>query len=236
MMKESTSRLKKLNDQVRKEQEYSKYRSKELNTIINKAEQYINDKLNSNENENQINDNSYGNEYNQNENYNDNDNVIIEDDQDLQQYNDIVTTSSMRERLKGLDTKERVKLLMKRSMSEREVKKVKNSLDERIDEEYQSNVIENSPSKSLKNKLDKLNSMNNPMSKHLDDDAMSMRSSRSNKADDRDREHVKRSNMVKILQDEVKKEKNAKNNALNILKNLSTKSKEVEMAMQQLSN
>lgn len=135
MMKESTSRLKKLNDQVRKEQEYSKYRNKELNTIINKAEQYINDKLNSNENENQINDNSYGNEYNQNENYNDNDNVIIEDDQDLQQYNDIVTTSSMRERLKGLDTKERVKLLMKRSMSEREVKKVKNSLDERIDEE-----------------------------------------------------------------------------------------------------
>lgn len=72
--------------------------------------------------------------------------------------------------------------------------------------------------------------MNNPMSKHLDEDAMSMRSSRSNKAEDRDREHVKRSNMVKILQDEVKKEKNAKNNALNILKNLSTKSKEVEMA------
>jgi len=133
MMKESTSRLKKLNDQVRKEQEYSKYRSKELNTIINKAEQYINDKLNTNENEYVINDNGNGNEYNQNENYNDNE--IIEDEQDLQQYNDIVTTSSMRERLKGLDTKERVKLLMKRSMSEREVKKVKNSLDEKIDEE-----------------------------------------------------------------------------------------------------
>jgi len=133
MMKESTSRLKKLNDQVRKEQEYSKYRSKELNTIINKAEQYINDKLNTNENEYVINDNGHGNEYNQNENYNDNE--IIEDEQDLQQYNDIVTTSSMRERLKGLDTKERVKLLMKRSMSEREVKKVKNSLDEKIDEE-----------------------------------------------------------------------------------------------------
>jgi len=133
MMKESTSRLKKLNDQVRKEQEYSKYRSKELNTIINKAEQYINDKLNTNEKEYIINDNGNGNEYNQNENYNDNE--IIEDEQDLQQYNDIVTTSSMRERLKGLDTKERVKLLMKRSMSEREVKKVKNSLDEKIDEE-----------------------------------------------------------------------------------------------------
>jgi len=133
MMKESTSRLKKLNDQVRKEQEYSKYRSKELNTIINKAEQYINDKLNTNENEYIINDNGNGNEYNQNENYNDNE--IIEDEQDLQQYNDIVTTSSMREILKGLDTKERVKLLMKRSMSEREVKKVKNSLDEKIDEE-----------------------------------------------------------------------------------------------------
>jgi len=78
--------------------------------------------------------------------------------------------------------------------------------------------------------------MNNPMSKHLDEDAMSMRSSRSNKAEDRDREHVKRSNMVKILQDEVKKEKNAKNNALNILKNLTSKSKEVEMAIHQLSN
>jgi len=44
----------------------------------------------------------------------------------------------MRERVKGLDTKERVKMLMKRSMSnmsDRDLKKVKHSLDERIDEE-----------------------------------------------------------------------------------------------------
>lgn len=39
MMKESTSRLKKLNEKVKKEQEYSKYRNNDLNTIINKAEQ-----------------------------------------------------------------------------------------------------------------------------------------------------------------------------------------------------
>lgn len=69
------------------------------------------------------------------------------------------------------------------------------------------------------------------MSKQIDEDAISMRSGRSNR-DDRDRENVKRTNMVKILQDEVNKEKKAKNNALSILKNLSTKSKEVEMAMQ----
>jgi len=87
----------------------------------------------------------------------------------------------------------------------------------------------------MKNKLDKLNSMNNPMSKQIDEDAISMRSGRSNK-DDRDRENVKRSNMVKILQDEVNKEKKAKTNALSILKTLSTKSKEVEMAMHLLSN
>lgn len=136
MMKESTTRLKKLNDQVKKEQEYSKYRNNELNTIINKAEQYIQEKLNSNDNDNHK--NEYDNEINPNENENQQSNEIIEDEQDLQQYNDIKTTSSMRERVKGLDTKERVKMLMKRSMSnmsDRDLKKVKHSLDERIDEE-----------------------------------------------------------------------------------------------------
>lgn len=75
---------------------------------------------------------------NKNDNENQQENEIIGEDQDQQQYNDIKTTSSMRERVKGLDTKERVKMLMKRSMSnmsENELKKVKNSLDERIDEE-----------------------------------------------------------------------------------------------------
>jgi len=68
MMKESTTRLKKLNDQVKKEQEYSKYRNNELNTIINKAEQYIQEKLNSNDNDNHK--NEYDNEINPNENEN----------------------------------------------------------------------------------------------------------------------------------------------------------------------
>lgn len=233
-MKESTTRLKKLNDKLRQEQEYSKYRNQELNTIINKAEQYINDKLNSNENDIQKNENDVDHEINPTDNEND----IIGDDQDLKEHNEIITTSSMRSRLKGLETKERVKMLMKRSMSSNVYDVVKHTLDERINEEYQSPVKmgDMSPKKSIKNKLDQLNKMHNPIAKHIDDDAISMKSNRSHRAEDRDRALNKRSNMVKILQDEVNKEKSAKNNALSILKNLSNKSKEVEMAIKQLSN
>lgn len=142
----------------------------------------------------------------------------------------------MRERVKGLETKERIKLLMKRSMSNQEMKKVKQSLDDRIDEDFQSPIktVESSPQKSIKGQLDRLNSMNNPLSKHIDDDAISVKSKMSNKVD-RERNDNKRSNMVKLLQDEVNKEKNAKNNALNILKNLKSKSKEVDNVIQLLS-
>jgi len=92
-----------------------------------------------------------------------------------------------------------------------------------------------SPSKSLKGKLDRLNSMNNPLSKHIDDDAISIKSNRSNKRVDKDLKDNKRSNMVKLLNDEFDKEKSAKNNALNILKNLKVKSKDVDNAIQLLS-
>lgn len=142
----------------------------------------------------------------------------------------------MRERVKGLETKERIKLLMKRSMSNKEMKKVKQNLDERIDEDFQSPIktVEMSPQKSIKSQLDRLNSMNNPLSKHIDDDAISVKSNRSSKAD-KERNDNKRSNMIKLLQDEVNKEKSAKNNALNILKNLKNKTKEVDNVIQMLS-
>jgi len=91
--------------------------------IVEKAEKYLSEKLAEQEN-NKI-----------EENLENTENIEEIDDEDLQQYADIKTTSTMRERVKGIETKDRIKLLMKRSMSMNEMKKVKQSLDDRIDEE-----------------------------------------------------------------------------------------------------
>jgi len=161
------------------------------------------------------------------------------DNLDAQKNDDeIKTTSSMRSKIKGLETKERLKILLKRSMSEKEIKNIKKDLDNAIDEEYCPSPVKNgdmSPAKSIKHKLDKLNSMNNPLSKFIDDDVISVKSNKSRNSQDRQIINNKRSNMVRVLEDEVKKEKGAKNNALNILKSLKIKSKEVEHAILELS-
>jgi len=92
--------------------------------IVETAEKYLNKKLDEQEN-NKIEENLENTEKIEE----------IDDDDDLQQYAEIKTTSTMRDRLKGIETKDRIKLLMKRSMSMNEMKKVKQSLDDRIDEE-----------------------------------------------------------------------------------------------------
>jgi len=91
--------------------------------IVEKEEKYLNEKLVEQEN-NKI-----------DENLENTENIEEIDDEDLQQYADIKTTTTMRDRVKGIETKDRIKLLMKRSMSMNEMKKVKQSLDDRIDEE-----------------------------------------------------------------------------------------------------
>jgi len=52
----------------------------------------------------------------------------VEENNDIQPYADIKTTSSMRSKLKGLETKERVKLLMKRSMSSDKLSKARKDM------------------------------------------------------------------------------------------------------------
>lgn len=52
----------------------------------------------------------------------------VEEYNDIQPYADIKTTSSMRSKLKGLETKERVKLLMKRSMSSDKLSKARKDM------------------------------------------------------------------------------------------------------------
>lgn len=52
----------------------------------------------------------------------------VEENNDIQPIADIKTTSSMRSKLKGLETKERVKLLMKRSMSSDKMSKAKKDM------------------------------------------------------------------------------------------------------------
>eukprot|EP00801_Mesodinium_rubrum_P005179 Mrub_05182.p1 GENE.Mrub_05182~~Mrub_05182.p1 ORF type:complete len:352 (+),score=88.46 Mrub_05182:82-1056(+) len=234
-LKESSTKLKKENDKLRKELNYKDSQKELFKNIVDKAEQYISQKLNEQDIK-EIKNNEENLELNEQNNEINPDELEQIDDDELLKYADIKTTSSMRERVKGLETKERIKLLMKRSMSNKEMKKVKQSLDDRIDEDFQSPIktVESSPQKSIKGQLDRLNSMNNPLSKHIDDDAISVKSKMSNKVD-RERNDNKRSNMVKLLQDEVNKEKNAKNNALNILKNLKSKSKEVDNVIQLLS-
>jgi len=91
--------------------------------IVETAEKYLNEKLAEQEN-NKI-----------EENLENTEKIEEIDDDDLQQYAEIKTTSTMRDRLKGIETKDRIKLLMKRSMSMNEMKKAKQSLDDRIDEE-----------------------------------------------------------------------------------------------------
>ena len=121
--KDSTTRIKKENEKLRQELSYKDSQKELFKNIVEKAEKYLSEKLAEQEN-NKI-----------EENLENTENIEEIDDEDLQQYADIKTTSTMRERVKGIETKDRIKLLMKRSMSMNEMKKVKQSLDDRIDEE-----------------------------------------------------------------------------------------------------
>jgi len=67
-------------------------------------------------------------ENNSNEEVDDVEEVEEYNDKDIQPYADIKTTSSMRSKLKGLETKERVKLLMKRSMSSDKLSKARKDM------------------------------------------------------------------------------------------------------------
>ena len=72
--------------------------------IVETAEKYLNEKLAEQEN-NKI-----------EENLENTEKIEEIDDEDLQQYAEIKTTSTMRDRLKGIETKDRIKLLKKLMM------------------------------------------------------------------------------------------------------------------------
>jgi len=93
------------------------------------------------------------------------------------------TTSTMRSKLKGLETKDRVKLLMKRSMSQDKGNKVRNNIVERaLNEALDINIggtADLAPEKRIKSDLSRLNLLNNPISKQIDEDAVSVHSRQS---------------------------------------------------------
>jgi hypothetical protein len=99
---------------------------------------------------------------------------------------DIITTSSMRSKLKGLETKERVKLLMKRSMSSEKLSKARrNMADKALNEALDiPGVAEMTPEKQIKSDLSKLNLLNNPISKNIDEDVVSVHSRKSRNISD----------------------------------------------------
>lgn len=141
----------------------------------------------------------------------------------------------MRSRLKGLDTKDRVKTLVKRSMTNAELKEIQRNIDALFEDQElygfsdPRKIGDQNPYKSIKSKLDKLNTLNNPIAKNIDDDIKSLKSMKSSKSIES--KISKKTTMIKSLQDEVNKEKAAKNNALNILLGLKQKNKDIDMAI-----
>eukprot|EP00801_Mesodinium_rubrum_P001631 Mrub_01631.p1 GENE.Mrub_01631~~Mrub_01631.p1 ORF type:complete len:428 (+),score=148.63 Mrub_01631:162-1286(+) len=168
-------------------------------------------------------------------------NEIDNDDFDYNENREveIKTTSSMRSKLKGLETKERVKLLMKRSMSSDKLSKArKNIADKALNEALDiPGVTEMTPEKQIKSDLSKLNLLNNPISKNIDEDVVSVHSRKSRNVSEAQSiaSDSKISNYVRMLKTEIEKEKSAKDNALNILKGLKKKDKEVEKVINELS-
>lgn len=112
----------------------------------------------------------------------------IDNNEDLNENKevDIITTSSMRSKLKGLETKERVKLLMKRSMSSEKLSKARrNMADKALNEALDiPGVAEMTPEKQIKSDLSKLNLLNNPISKNIDEDVVSVHSRKSRNISD----------------------------------------------------
>jgi len=165
----------------------------------------------------------------------------IEENNNEQQYADIKTTSSMRSKLKGPETKERVKLLMKRSMSSDKLSKARKdmanqALNEALELNY-GGIADMTPEKQIKSDLSKLNMLNNPISKQIDEDAVSVhsRGSKNMSSAQSIASDSKISNYVRMLKNEIEKEKSAKDNALSILKGLKKKDKEVENVINELS-
>lgn len=93
------------------------------------------------------------------------------------------------------------------------------------------------PEKQIKSELSKLNMLNNPISKQIDEDAVSVhsRASKNMSTAQSIASDSKISNYVRMLKNEIEKEKSAKDNALSILKGLKKKDKEVENVINELS-
>ena len=98
-------------------------------------------------------------------------------------------------------------------------------------------VTEMTPEKQIKSDLSKLNLLNNPISKNIDEDVVSVHSRKSRNVSEAQSiaSDSKISNYVRMLKTEIEKEKSAKDNALNILKGLKKKDKEVEKVINELS-
>lgn len=147
----------------------------------------------------------------------------------------------MRSKLKGLETKERVKLLMKRSMSSDKLSKARKdmanqALNDALDLNY-GGIADMTPEKQIKSDLSKLNLLNNPISKQIDHDVVSVHSKggRNLSSAQSIASDSKISNYVRMLKNEIEKEKTAKDNALSILKSLKRKDKDVENVINELS-
>jgi len=153
------------------------------------------------------------------------------------------SNNSVRSKLKGIETKERVKLLAKRSLSIDNLKINKHTLANKLNElsvevadKHFENLEDRDERRMSQQSLDQLKQMKNPMVKFVEDDTKSLKSNRSHHSNASMVSTSKLSNYVRTLQVELQKEKTAKNSALSILRGLKKKEKVIEDAIVELSN
>jgi len=114
----------------------------------------------------------------------------------------IKTTSTMRSRLKDLETKERVKTLIKRSMNEKELRNVQKNIDLLFQDQEcfgfsdPRKIGDQNPYRNIQNKLNRLNLLNLDIVKLKEDDIISYKSNKSFKTVDDNRSKISTRNSI----------------------------------------